>query len=193
MTKLPVMCAVNSPPRPRKLITSALPAIRLSRLGSSFVASEPSTEGADNHVPCVQTCLSLITLDRASRAEGFSAGCRQSVRVAWRAVRNQGNYAFSAGRSHLIRSGQSSITIMPILVIRKGILRSFVHAANLVKLLLAFLESSSKETRSCFSALIACPDGTRLIIASPYFRVDLVSYGRSAVPMGSARGKAGRD
>jgi hypothetical protein len=33
-------------------------------------------------------------------------------------------------------------------------LRSLIHAANLVKLLLAFFE------RSCFSALIACPDGT---------------------------------
>src|SRR5260370_19263235 len=36
------------------------------------------------------------------------------------------------------------------LVIRKGILRSFIHAANLVKLLLASFE------RSCLSALIAC-------------------------------------
>src|SRR6266849_5131419 len=47
---------------------------------------------------------------------------------------------------------------MPILVTSKGILRSFIHAANLVKLLLASFE------RSCFSALMACPDRTRLII-----------------------------
>src|SRR4029077_15394059 len=37
---------------------------------------------------------------------------------------------------------------MPILVIRKGTLRSSIHAANLVKLLLASFE------RSCFSIII---------------------------------------
>src|SRR5882724_3341643 len=56
---------------------------------------------------------------------------------------------------------------MPMLVIRKGILRSLIHAANFVKVLLAFFESSAEETRSCCSALIACPDVTRLIVTSP--------------------------
>ena len=46
MARLPVMCAVNRPPSPRKLMTSTLPAVRLSTLGSSFVPSELSTEGA---------------------------------------------------------------------------------------------------------------------------------------------------
>jgi hypothetical protein len=62
---------------------------------------------------------------------------------------------------------QRSITIMPILVTRKGILRSFIHAANLVKLLFAFVERSEENTMSSFSALVACPDRAELMIASP--------------------------
>src|SRR5215471_1821839 len=55
---------------------------------------------------------------------------------------------------------QRSITIMPMLVIRKGILRSLIQAANFVKLLSAFFERSAEESGSCLSALIACPDVT---------------------------------
>ncbi len=47
MTRLPVMWAVNSPPSPRKPMASTLPAVKLSTLGSSFVPSDLSTEGAD--------------------------------------------------------------------------------------------------------------------------------------------------
>ena len=43
---------------------------------------------------------------------------------------------------------------MPILVIRKGILRSLVHAANFVKLLFGFRESSGEEIGSCVVVLI---------------------------------------
>jgi hypothetical protein len=69
------------------------------------------------------------------------------------------------GRVILKDPAQRSITIMPILVIRNGILRSFIHAANLVKLLVAFVERSAENT---FSAFAACPDVTQLMIASPY-------------------------
>jgi len=50
---------------------------------------------------------------------------------------------------------------MPILVMRKGTFRSLIHAATLVKLLLAAFERSVEETRSGFSQLIASPDGIR--------------------------------
>jgi hypothetical protein len=49
---------------------------------------------------------------------------------------------------------------MPILLTRKGRLRSLTHAANLVKVLLALLERSAVETESCFAALLPCPDKT---------------------------------
>src|SRR4029077_14387342 len=61
MTRFPVMCAVNSPPKPRKLITSALPAIRLSKVGSVFVASEPSSHNGDK-----QTVRSSTSTDTAA-------------------------------------------------------------------------------------------------------------------------------
>src|ERR1700723_1462612 len=47
MTRLPVMCAVNNPPSPRKPMTSTLPAVTLSTLGSSFPPSVLSTAGGD--------------------------------------------------------------------------------------------------------------------------------------------------
>jgi hypothetical protein len=53
---------------------------------------------------------------------------------------------------------------MPILVTRKGILRSFIHAANLVKLLFAFVERSEENTMSSVSTLVACPDRAQLMM-----------------------------
>ena len=66
------------------------------------------------------------------------------------AVRNQGSYAFGAGSSLLYDPAQRSIKIMPILVIRKGILRSYIHAANLVKMLLACLRDVIRRIRVLF-------------------------------------------
>jgi hypothetical protein len=45
ITRFPVICAVNKLPSARKLITSRVPAVRLSTQGSSFMASELSTDG----------------------------------------------------------------------------------------------------------------------------------------------------
>ena len=56
---------------------------------------------------------------------------------------------------------------MPMLVMRKGTSRSLIHAANFVKVPLALFERSVEQNRSC-SALIACPDMVRLIVACPY-------------------------
>jgi hypothetical protein len=47
---------------------------------------------------------------------------------------------------------QRSMTTIPMLVIRKGIFRSFIHAANLVNLLFASVEVSAENTMSPLSA-----------------------------------------
>src|SRR6266446_702869 len=48
-TKLPVMCAVKSPLRPRKPMTSAHPAVRLSTTSSACTAGELLTDGANTN------------------------------------------------------------------------------------------------------------------------------------------------
>jgi hypothetical protein len=88
-----------------------------------------------------------------------------------RAVRNQGNYPSAPGAVILKDPAQRSITVMPILVIRKGIFRSLIYAANLVRLPLATCERLAGEARSCFSALIACPDKSRLM---DYFSLETI-------------------
>src|SRR5262249_27102103 len=40
MTRLPVMCAVNSPPKPRKLMTSSAPAVMPNTAGSKNLAGQ---------------------------------------------------------------------------------------------------------------------------------------------------------
>jgi hypothetical protein len=71
------------------------------------------------------------------------------------------------GRVILKDPAQRSITIMPILVTRKGTFRSLIHAANLVNLLFAFVERPAEDTMSSVSAFVACPDRAQLMIASP--------------------------
>src|SRR3989442_7434358 len=61
MARLPVMCAVSRPPSPRKLMTSTLPVVRLSTLGSSFVPSELSTEGADTQAVLPSASGDIVT------------------------------------------------------------------------------------------------------------------------------------
>src|SRR5919198_1685729 len=88
MTRLPVMWAVNRPPSPRKLMTSTLPAVRLSTVGSSFVPSERSTEGADtqtvrpsaagdtvtNHLSRIDDLVEPLLVDVAGLERGFLQG-----------------------------------------------------------------------------------------------------------------------
>jgi hypothetical protein len=62
---------------------------------------------------------------------------------------------------------------MPILLTRKGVSQSFIRAANLVRMLLAFLIVTWEEAISCFSALMDWA-GIRVIL--PLFtRVDLAA------------------
>src|ERR1700747_2388031 len=65
-------------------------------------------------------------------------------------------------------AAQSSITINPTLHTRKGISRSVIQAATLVRLLLAFLSRPLEKTWSGLSRLAVCSDGNGLIIASHY-------------------------
>jgi hypothetical protein len=51
ITRLPVTCAVNRPPSPRKPITSQLPAITLSTAGSSFAGEKAPLFLIKNHNP----------------------------------------------------------------------------------------------------------------------------------------------
>jgi hypothetical protein len=80
MARLPVTWAVNRPPSPRKLITSALPATTLSRATSSYRRRELSTDGADSRLGgpvrgsrgcrLHRGCSLLVGGPRAHRREG---------------------------------------------------------------------------------------------------------------------------
>src|SRR4029453_14214543 len=88
MARLPVTCAVNSPPSPRKLMTSTLPAVTLSTVGSSFVPSELSIEGADtqgvwpsaagdtvaDHLPGVDDLIESLLVDITGLKRGLLQG-----------------------------------------------------------------------------------------------------------------------
>src|SRR5262245_24388763 len=109
MTRLPVMWAVNSPPSPRKLMTSTLPAVALSTIGSSLVLSELSTEGTDtrgvwpsatvdtaaDHLPGVDDLVEPLRVDIAGLERGFL----QSQALVVRLVRNRGRLVVADHRA----------------------------------------------------------------------------------------------
>ena len=57
MTRLPVICAVNRPPSPRKPMASVLPAMTASTEGSSFVTSESSIDRSKTRCAGQAACL----------------------------------------------------------------------------------------------------------------------------------------
>src|SRR5438445_112628 len=89
-TRFPVMWAVKSPPRPRKPMTSVLPAITLSTAGSILVPGESPTDGIgawilglscsasgnaiSNHLSRVDDLLEALLVDVPGSERGLLQG-----------------------------------------------------------------------------------------------------------------------